>query len=190
MSEIFVTADMHFGDDVVRKLNRKQFKDVDEMNEEIIRKWNKTVSSEDTVYVLGDIAKKGYIGLCKRLNGKKILILGNHDVDEFGEDEKVYLENGFTEVHPYSIRYGEFIELSHELQPINSDFRINLHGHLHNAVVSLKGYYNICQDLNMLKPVNMKVFNKYTCQLKKVRKPFGKEWYYNNYQFKNKEEVR
>lgn len=185
---VFVVADMHFGDDVVRKLNRSQFETVDEMNSFIMERWNKTVSNEDTVYVLGDLGKKEYLSLYKRLNGKKILVLGNHDVEDIGEDPEIYLNNGFLEVHNHHITYNDYIELSHEPFPINSDYSINLHGHLHNANLDLKGYYNICLDLNFYKPVNIDYFKKYTCQLKKVRKKFGKEWYFDHYKFINRGE--
>lgn len=182
---VFVVADMHFGDDVVRKLNRRQFKTVDDMNKYIVERWNKTVSPKDTIYVLGDLGKKEYLSIYKNLNGKKILILGNHDVEEIGIEPEIYLNNGFDEVYNHHITYNDFIELSHEPFPINSDYSINLHGHLHNATLNLKGYFNICLDLNYYKPVNIDCFRKYTCQLKQVRKKFGKEWYFENYNFVN-----
>jgi len=51
-------------------------------NEMLIKNWNETVSKEDTVYVLGDFAfgdKKTVASFATKLNGKKFLIVGNHD---------------------------------------------------------------------------------------------------------------
>jgi len=52
-----------------------------EMDELIIKKWNEVVSPEDTVYHLGDFAfrSRNTNSCFHRLNGTKILILGNHD---------------------------------------------------------------------------------------------------------------
>ena len=54
------------------------------MNETIIANWNKVVTDEDTIYVLGDF----FMGMLDkidailpRLKGKIILIRGNHDTE-------------------------------------------------------------------------------------------------------------
>ena len=51
----------------------------------MIRKWNDVVTSEDTVYVVGDFglsdSKEETTRVCQMLNGKKILVMGNHDTN-------------------------------------------------------------------------------------------------------------
>lgn len=56
-------------------------KDVEEMNETMVRNWNAIVGPEDTVYHLGDFAfaARAVEIFTPKLNGKKILIAGNHD---------------------------------------------------------------------------------------------------------------
>jgi len=52
------------------------------MNETIIYNWNNTVTLDDTIYCLGDFGfgpVNNLLPLFNRLNGKKILIRGNHD---------------------------------------------------------------------------------------------------------------
>ena len=53
------------------------------MEQKLIENWNCKVSSEDTVYILGDFCfkmdKKQAINILKQLNGNKVLIIGNHD---------------------------------------------------------------------------------------------------------------
>lgn len=62
------------------------------MNMDIVKKWNEIIGPEDTVYHLGDHAFKLHekaieiATLTRSLNGKKILILGNHDKEELAKD--------------------------------------------------------------------------------------------------------
>lgn len=80
---VFHTSDLHFGhQNMVARFNRQDYKSVEEMNEDLVRQWNKTVSPQDTVYVHGDIMicnPKKAIPYMMRLNGKIKLIPGNHD---------------------------------------------------------------------------------------------------------------
>ncbi len=80
---IYFTADLHLGHAKILDLAKRPFSSVEEMDETLIANWNAKVKGGDTVYVLGDLIVK-----CKdkdpetylrRLKGKKILVLGNHD---------------------------------------------------------------------------------------------------------------
>lgn len=85
----FFTADQHFGHaNIIRfeQANRRNqtgrlFRSVEEMDEYIIQQWNATVTPADTVYCLGDFSFKQSTmeAIAPRLNGEKILIVGNHD---------------------------------------------------------------------------------------------------------------
>ncbi len=59
--KIFFIADMHFGDDNIRKYENRPFDTVDEMNEALIRNWNGAVNADDEVYVIGDIGNEEFI---------------------------------------------------------------------------------------------------------------------------------
>ena len=87
MTKTFVIADTHFGHrniitfkdsdgEIIRK-----FDTVEEHDEYLVERWNSVVGEFDRVYFLGDVAIKR-IGLAKleRMNGKKVLIRGNHDI--------------------------------------------------------------------------------------------------------------
>ena len=78
----FFTSDTHFGHvNVIRYCNRP-FKSVEEMDAALIAKWNRRVGPEDTVYHLGDFAlglKTLWPEYRRRLNGRIMFILGNHD---------------------------------------------------------------------------------------------------------------
>lgn len=79
---IYYTADQHFGHENIIRLCGRPFMDVNEMDEALIFNWNCSVSNEDTVYILGDLifrSSKAPSYYLERLNGKKHLVLGNHD---------------------------------------------------------------------------------------------------------------
>ena len=77
---IFYTSDLHFGDERILRLSCRPFASVEEMDAVLIRNWNQTVSEEDTVYILGDLAFNDEAAQkVKELKGRKTLLLGNHD---------------------------------------------------------------------------------------------------------------
>lgn len=131
MCKIFFIADTHFGHEAIIDYENRPFENIDEMTTAIINNWNNVVSDEDTVFLLGDFSaydKDASISICKRLNGHKILIMGNHDT----ESEKYYYDCGFENVSKYPIIYDNFWILSHEPMYINSNMPYaNIFGHVH-----------------------------------------------------------
>ena len=53
--KLYFTADTHFFCDKALS-HRPQFTSIEEMNEELIRRWNETVPEDGVVFHLGDIA--------------------------------------------------------------------------------------------------------------------------------------
>lgn len=80
---LFFTSDAHFCHANILKYDKRPFKHVDEMNEEIIENWNSKVGDDDIVFYLGDLSfdKDGRKTreIVHRLNGEIHYILGNHD---------------------------------------------------------------------------------------------------------------
>jgi calcineurin-like phosphoesterase family protein len=142
MPAVFLTSDTHFGHVGVCKFTNKDgskmrpWTDPDEMDEEMVKRWNETVRPNDKVYHLGDVViNRKALKIMHRLNGDKVLIRGNHDI--FRDDE--YREH-FRELRAYHVMNGMI--LSHI--PIHSDslgrFGVNIHGHLHsNRVKKARG---------------------------------------------------
>lgn len=83
MGKIFFTSDLHFGHENVIGFDNRPFSSVEEMDAELIKRWNEKVSAGDLVYVLGDFIWKtrnnDAPALLNSLNGQKYLIKGNHD---------------------------------------------------------------------------------------------------------------
>ena len=91
----FVVADLHFGHENIIKYESRPFANVEEMNVRLIELWNSTIGNDDLVYVLGDFTLSRRIDVIKNLvsslNGRKILIMGNHDIRKSID----YVECGF-----------------------------------------------------------------------------------------------
>ena len=133
----FVISDTHFGHtNSWEKFTLpdgsplRPFTSTEEMDETMVERWNAKVNPQDIVYHLGDVViNKKYLHLVSRLNGRKVLVRGNHDI--FG-DEEYYLA-GFEQIHGVRVFVDKFI-LSHiPLHPdcVTERFRVNVHGHLH-----------------------------------------------------------
>jgi calcineurin-like phosphoesterase family protein len=133
----FVISDTHFGHTNSWEKFKledgsplRPFTSTEEMDETMIERWNAKVKPGDTVYHLGDVViNKKSLHLVSRLNGRKILIRGNHDI--FKDEE--YREVGFEQIHGVRVFVDKFI-LSHiPLHPdcVSERFRVNVHGHLH-----------------------------------------------------------
>ena len=91
----FLIADLHFGHENIIKYESRPFLNAEEMNNKLIQLWNSTVGKDDLVYVLGDFTLSRRMDVIKNLvgllNGRKILIMGNHDTRK----PKDYIEAGF-----------------------------------------------------------------------------------------------
>jgi calcineurin-like phosphoesterase family protein len=144
----FITSDLHFGHANIMKFcpkTRGHFTDVDQMREEMIRLWNDSVKDGDLVYILGDVAflsASEAVKIMKRLNGKKILIEGNHDRKLLNDP---VFRSCFEEIHKYhEINYdGTKVILFHyPIYEWNQMHRgaVHFYGHLHGDVTGLEKY--------------------------------------------------
>lgn len=75
-------SDPHFNHKNIIRLTGRPFDDLHHMNEELIRRYNEVIGPDDTVLWLGDC----FFGpwhkfelIAQRLNGHRLLIMGNHD---------------------------------------------------------------------------------------------------------------
>ena len=133
MTKIYFIADTHLGEERIRRYENRPFESAKEMDRELVRRWNNKVRAEDTVYILGDFGADGYEAeILSSLNGKKILVKGNHDT----KSNEVYRHFGFTEVYDFPIIIEGFWILSHDALYINENMPYaNLFGHVHNSPI-------------------------------------------------------
>lgn len=127
-------------------VTRARFRDdVTYMNEAMIKEWNDIVEPIDTVYILGDVAfMSGYDAslVMMRLNGRKILVEGNHDRKTLMD---VNFRNQFAEVHKYlDINYGghKVVMFHYPIAEWDQMHRgaLHFHGHLHGGESGLEKF--------------------------------------------------
>lgn len=153
---IFFTADTHLGHANIIKYDNRPFASVEEMDDAIIRNWNRKVSPNDTVYHLGDVAfypwnkpevLKRYLS---RLNGKIHLILGNHD-----RARDAQASGRFETIQDYHLFKGDKVKriaLFH--YPMRSWFAkgtgtMHFFGHVHGSIPLMRGAVDVgvmCHD--------------------------------------------
>lgn len=154
MTSIWLISDTHFNHSNIIKYCDRPYKNTSEMDWDMVEKWNSVVKPNDHVYHLGDVymkASKGYIeNLLSSLNGKKRLILGNHDN---GKDqillrhfEKIMLWRNFDKV------VLSHIPLRQESIPGE---RLNVHGHIHQNKSPDGPYKCVCVEQINYTPINL-----------------------------------
>lgn len=143
MATTFLVSDTHFGHEKTCTVFKREdgsplrpFASAEEMDEEMVRRWNDRVRPNDKVYHLGDVVmSRKFLSVLSRLNGDKVLIRGNHDIFRL-EDYTQY----FRDVRGYDVKNGMI--LSHIPVHVESlaRFGTNIHGHLHaNRVMKMRG---------------------------------------------------
>ena len=147
------TSDHHFGHKNIIKYCNRPFDSVEDMNRGLVSLWNETVAPEDTTYVIGDVF------LCKtkliretinKLNGYKILIMGNHD------KSPNVMKTLFDEVHykyNYNLPDGTPVVLQHH--PNEERDYLQIHGHVHSGEPVQRNRINVCVDLHDYRPVSL-----------------------------------
>jgi len=96
----FFTSDTHFGHKNIVKYCERPFKNVEDMNQQLIERWNVVVKKEDTVFHLGDFVFRGRTKDFKdKLNGNIILIKGNHDNSSQTVIREMFIKHGGHEWH-------------------------------------------------------------------------------------------
>ncbi|WP_379126492.1 metallophosphoesterase [Paenibacillus sp. sgz500958] len=155
MQDVYFTSDHHFGHKQIIDFESRPFTDVEQMNETMISAWNSVVAKGDKVFHLGDFSflnKETTQAILARLNGYKILIMGNHDR---GRSRTWWLDAGFAEVMEYPLIYKEFFFLSHEPMYMNKHMPyVNVHGHIHGQKYEGKNHFNICVEHWDYKPLS------------------------------------
>ena len=144
MTKTFFCSDHHFGHGNILTFKdyngcpTREFKDLEDMHEALITFHNEVVGPNDKVYFLGDVAiNRKSIELVSKMNGRKVLVKGNHDIFK----PQDYL-NVFEDLRAFKVFPEQGIICSHiPLHPSGfekgSRWVGNVHGHLHTNLVRL-----------------------------------------------------
>jgi len=149
----WITSDLHFGHANIKNfcpVTRARFRDVDDMEVQMIADWNASVGDEDTVYILGDVAflpAVKAVEIMRKLNGRKILIKGNHDYKLLNDPAFC---SCFAEVHSYlRMTYNGTLVCMFHFPILEWDQMhrgaVHFYGHVHGKTTGMERYR--CRDV-------------------------------------------
>ena len=130
---IWIWSDLHLGHDETISYFGRPFENPRQMDDALFASWKRTVTPGDTIICLGDVAVTGLWGTSlrrlRRAPGRKILVIGNHEINRLGEVDI----DGFDAVHSTLHASGDPpLLLTH--MPLRNvpEGCVNVHGHVHN----------------------------------------------------------
>lgn len=180
---IWVISDTHFNHanmltftDWTGNLTRPGFRDVEHMDEMMMDNWNSVVKPGDIIYHLGDVVmgpspvqwmEKNFT----KLNGRKRLVVGNHDnidrISGYGWFQKVMMWRVFQEygvmfshvpLHPDSLIRPKNATGDSPVDKNDPDAWntvLNVHGHIHSNPSPEGPYRCVCVEQINYTPINI-----------------------------------
>jgi len=128
--DIWFISDYHFGHKNILSFSKRPFNDLDDMENKLVEFHNMMVKPEDIVINVGDFSlcnRTESTRIMKRMNGYKILVLGNHDVQH-----RKFKNTGWDEVYVCKEMVYNDVTLKITHFPLmDNDDGINVHGHVH-----------------------------------------------------------
>lgn len=169
-NKIWVVSDLHFFHRGIIGHSRKELAVKDEngkydrdasvevMHNKIIESWNKYVGKDDIVIDLGDVCFGNKTAeelkpLFDKMNGKRILLKGNHDYPILNKDPEFFKKLGYKNIEEWFVNMTinndkllpwmnkekkdkinfKGVIFSHAPMEIIPEGYVNLHGHVHNG---------------------------------------------------------
>ena len=132
---VFFTSDTHFSHSNIIKYCDRPYASTDEMDADLIRRWNDKVGKNDIVFHLGDfgmVNQKKLEEIVNKLNGRIYLIRGNHD--------RSWNTDGMFELVRESMTVnidGVIVHMSHHpllnygCEVVEGKRLVQLYGHVH-----------------------------------------------------------
>ena len=177
----YYTADLHFGHRRIIEFERKEFQTIEEHDRHIIDIL-KCLHETDNLIILGDLGTPPSDFYDLKVSIK--LVRGNHD-----RDTRANYERKGIEVIETPIYLSKRILLSHEPVPV-TDETLNVHGHLHNAIIDKPNYFNINIAMTDYRLVPEREILNRLHNIPKISHRFGEEWYAPLYKFIKNTESR
>ena len=146
----------HFGHKYAA--NQRGFQDEYYHDEHLIDSWNSVVNKKDLTIITGDITMETayFYYQLDRLNGRKKVVLGNHDLGNHIPELLKYVES----VHG-AYRYKGYMITHIPIHPSEIHFyRANIHSHIHhNKLPDVKSYTEYNDKGSKLKSTKGKYWN-------------------------------
>ena len=153
----WIWSDLHLGDPSMTAAWNRPFRDVEEMNQHLLREWTGRVHPGDTIICLGDVAHpdawrdRRLVLDVRSCPGERILVLGNHDTDTDG-----LREAGFESMWPAALYDGDPpLALTHAPLRRVPMTAVNVHGHLHRNEAPSRRHFNVSVERTDYAPVGL-----------------------------------
>lgn len=173
----YFTSDTHFNHERIITLSNRPFASVQDMEDALVANWNERVGPDDTVYHLGDFAmhpRDEIPRILSRLNGKIVLVDGNHDhkrtlayfpetvhrLDAVVDGVAVHMVHNPAQAHPAD---GQIVLCGHVHEKwahvqrggtVPADDTPD-HAYKSDAFTTTTDYYNVGVDVRGYRPVTL-----------------------------------
>jgi calcineurin-like phosphoesterase family protein len=149
----WVVADTHFGHDNIASFCARPA-DHDRL---MLDRWRETVTQDDLVVHLGDVCWWNTLETFETeigpfLTGRKLMLIGNHDIQEAG----FYEQFGFTIIEPFVLELdGWKVRFTHgpDLDWVQYPKHLNVHGHIHSKLIGDRRHLNLSVEWTDYRPV-------------------------------------
>lgn len=164
----YFIADTHFFHEPIIEFSQRPFKDIDDMNNQLIKNWNDTVTStDDEIYILGDFMYQGTgenaNSILKQLRGKKYLIKGNHEEYLIDKNFKKHYFEWVKDYYTFIYNKRKFVLFHYPILEWEDYYKhsIHLYGHVHsnkvdffNRMLGINAV-NVGVDMIKYKPISI-----------------------------------
>ena len=154
---IYLGSDYHLWSHKRKTLTLKKKKS--NINDVVLTRHNSIVKENDLFICLGDLVnddfedKNALASYIQKLNGKKILVIGNNDVF----DKQFYIDECKFDYVVESFRHGNLVFTHHPVQTEGDD--INIHGHIHFSKqyhdIQYNNHIDVCIDAHNFYPISL-----------------------------------
>lgn len=160
---IWFSSDTHFNQERTLELSKRPHQNVNRMNLDFISNWNTNISSNDTVYFLGDF---GDVEILDCLNFRKMFFMvGNYErnnveiLKKLKDNPRVVLieSNVYTE----NFEGIGVIQFVHEPEHIIFNDIFTLFGHVHQLSMIKTNALNVGIDAHRFNPINIQTVKFY-----------------------------
>lgn len=167
--KIFITSDIHFSHKNIMNFcpESRPFTDIDHMDNTIIKIWNETITSKDLTYIIGDVAfcnAEKAVSYMHRLNGKKVLVTGNHDHKLVKDQNFLDCFESVVNLCEISHNGTKVVMFHYPIYEWNNMHRgsVHFHGHLHARPHGIAGrIFDVAMDGNDCVPYDMSALIKH-----------------------------
>ncbi len=162
LEDFYITSDTWFGREQILDIaNRRSWSNVSEMNQALIKSWNKSIKKNDVVLHLGNFSWDPETArtILSKLNGTILFMQGSSDdalLEVYQEFNNLYiLPNDITILPNHDLVLCHY-PLS--MWPGKDSGTIHMHGHAiysHKTNLSIEHRFNMCTDYWGYSPIKL-----------------------------------